>query len=424
MLKSDMKKIAAAALAGALCLGSTMAPMTAFAANYDPQAGDNGIKLGKYLVMPKSANVPNVTFNYTISGSTTPQQATTTTQQVFAGNDTSKVTGAPTIGSVTFSPETSTYTTVQDIPTTGNNAKFKIADGQKDPVTLASTEKYARGDIPVSFANVTFNEPGIYRYVITETASSSIGITDDTDVRRALDVYVVDDAGALAVSAYVLHNSEADTVPKNVNDYPETKPAGFVNRYTTKDLTLEKTVTGNAGSKDEYFKFTVSLTGMVAGTILTVDLSAAEGTTQTNGINTTQHTNPSQLTVGNDGTVTQDYFLQHGQKIIIKGVPCGASYTVTEATDTNLTLANEGYTTSIAVEGDTVNGDTSGNAVVTGTAVTTGDSFLKEDTKVTYTNNKTEAVPTGLYLSIAPAAAILALAVFGFMKSRSRKVAR
>ena len=57
--------------------------------------------------------------------------------------------------------------------------------------------------------------------------------------------------------------------------YDTTKDKGFTNEYATQDLTFSKTVTGNQGSREKYFQFTVKISNAVAGTKYDVDLTNA-----------------------------------------------------------------------------------------------------------------------------------------------------
>ena len=60
----------------------------------------------KYLVLNQDANVPNVTFTFSIAAGAA-LDATSTTPRIEAG------IGTPVIGSATFGPTDTTYTTVQ-----------------------------------------------------------------------------------------------------------------------------------------------------------------------------------------------------------------------------------------------------------------------------------------------------------------------
>lgn len=376
---------------------------------YTGQAGSS-VNVEKYLVMDQNANVPNVTFNYTIAAGAA-QNASAGNAAVYAGDDADKVAGTPTAASVTFAPADTTYTTAQDF---GGNTKAPA--GTKDQVTLTAGQKYARKEIAVDFSGVTFKEPGVYRYVLTESASSSLGITNDTDTTRIMDVFVEDNNGALIVAGYVLHNNEADAKVPTDGSVPtvETgKAQGFQNTYTTHDLTFSKTVSGNAASHDEYFEFKVKIEGAVAGTVYDVDLANADATTKTNAINTTAHTNPAQLTVGANGTVEQSFWLQHNQSIMIKGLADSTKYTITED-DANLDKA--GYTTSVNQTGDT-------DGTFSADARELENAAITADTTDAFTNAKSNTIPTGLYQTILPSVLFIGAAIIGIAMYFKKKSA-
>lgn len=403
----------------AMLMGMTLAaPVTPIAAAGTTYTAIHGgpINVEKYLVMDKNANVPNVTFNYTIAPGAA-QNASGTNAKVFAGNDANAVAGTPTIATATFRQGQTTYDAVQDI---SNATGTQAASGKKDPVTLTADQKYARSDIAVDFSGVTFKEPGIYRWLITESASTAAGITMDGDDTRVLDVYVVDDpehAGTLKVNGYVLHNNANDAaVPKEyATGDLTTKTNGFVNTYTSHDLTLSKTVTGNQGSHDEYFEFTVTISDAVAGTKYDVDLSNADATTKTNGINTETHTNPASITVPAGATsVTQTFWLQNGQSVVIKGLADKTAYSINE---NKTTLDNEGYTaTATLTEGAAASQD----GTYTADTVTAADVDIKADSTVAFTNAKSGTIPTGIIMKVLPYGALIGVAVVAIILNRRK----
>lgn len=177
------------------------------------------------------------------------------------------------------------------------------------------------------------------------------------------------------------------------------------------DVVLSKKVTGNQGSKDEYFKFTVNIKGAVAGTQFKVDLTNADAETKTTGVNTEKHTNQALLTAGEDGTLTQDFWIQHNQSIKIQGLAAETGYTVTEA--------ENAYKTNIVVGGDKTNA--AENDIATVAAKTVTDKAVTADTTVAYTNDKSGAVPTGLIMSIGGPAAIALLGGVGLVTINARK---
>ena len=142
-----------------------------------------------------------------------------------------------------------------------------------------------------------------------------------------------------------------------------------VRNQEVKDLTISKTVTGNAGSRDKYFKFTVTLSNVAPGEY-TVDLSHADASVRNNGATLEAYkgmTNPETLTVAANREVKQDFYLQHGQSITITGLTKGTSYVVTEAA--------EDYISTVTGRNDS------------GTITT-------DDVTVAFVNSRNIAVPT------------------------------
>ena len=399
--------LAALGLALTTAAAGTMPVMAEGKDAYTAVAGGKAT-FEKYLIMKDNAEVPNVTFSFTAAPAEKIDASKADgTLKVYKG------VGTPTIKNVTFAPADTktTYNAVQDLPS-GVNVQ-KQTDGKttnKDNLTLGDGEKYARKDVTVDLSGISFNEPGVYRYVITEAANAdnaANGISNDADDTRILDVYVVDDAdhvGTLKVEGYVLQNGEPDgTVLKNGDGVAE-KSKGFANKYTTNDLTISKKVEGNQASRDEYFKMTVTLSG-IAGNVYNVDLTNADATTKKNGVNEGTYTNPSTITVGADGTVKQEFWLQGGQSIVIKGITANASYTVAEDP---ATVDAEAYTPTAAVTGDDAKKDSTKIAMDTTSYAVTDDALTK-DTTVAFTNTKEGTIPTGIIMSVAPYAAIVLL---------------
>ncbi len=348
----------------------------AFAANTTVSGGTT--TFNKYLVMDADANVPNVTFGFTVTAGTA-QDASGGSPAIYAG-----VT--PNLIAVSDASFTTSDSTTPGTPSN----------------TEDSTQKYATKSVTVNLQGVTFNKPGIYRYVITETATSQDGITNDTNTTRTLDVHVAYAAGSeteLKVTSYALYL----TAPATVEDFANTgKANGFTNTYTTHNLTLKKQVTGNQGDRNKYFEFTVSITNAVADTVYDVACPSPDGDSR----------NEDELTVGKDGTVTATYYLKDDQSITIKGLTGGTHYTITEES-----YSSDGYTTT-----NTVDGTASSQGGTTGDE-TMGDSFHE----VVFTNHKEGIVPTGILIETGPYILMGAVVVIGLVallatsRRRSRK---
>lgn len=344
----------------------TFTALPAHAANVPPR--DNlSFTFNKYLVLNKGTKVPPVTFDFTIAAGGA-VAAAGDMPAIYAG------VGAPAITNAVFTP---TDTTTEGLPT----------DSDADTADKA----YATKEVTVTFDGKNFTAPGIYRYIITEESDAvPDGVTNDAPTTRTLDVYVEyanSSEEQLEVTHYVLH----EETENNPNIAPKSK--GFTNTYTSYALTLEKTVTGNQGDRDQYFKFTVDITDAVKDTVYVVDLDDADATPSVDGAQ------QSTMTVGEDGTVSQVYYLKHGQSIVIRGLTAKTQYTVTEKS-----YSADGYTTSYVLDSERpVESNTTG-------AKTMGAA----DHTVTFTNNKTGVVPTGILLDVAPYLLLVAAALAGF----------
>ncbi len=369
------RKLFAAGLALSLVLANAGLSFGAEAFSYDPVVGGTST-LTKNLEMDANANVPNVTFDFEIEpGEAIP--AAEGSMEVLAG------VGTPTIASITFTPNDSTAAKEDD-----------------------TTVKVATKTTDIDFTGCEFDEPGIYRYTVTETGGSAAGITYD-DTVLTLDVYVVDDGtGVLEVASYVLHTGTDAPVAGDENgsadvdadgDPLDDKVEGFTNEYTTYDLEFSKAVSGNQASRDKYFQFTVTISGAVAETVYTVDISNAEAAPEGNSATVYEEMeNPNELTADANGGVEQTFYLQHGQSIVIQGLAEGTAYEITEEAEDYLADVPE-------------------NAASDG---------IEQDETVAFTNTRDGVIPTGVILDSAPFILIIALAAAALVLSAMRKRSR
>ncbi len=123
----------------------------------------------------------------------------------------------------------------------------------------------AQRAVTVTFPTGSFTEPGVYRYVIQETAGSAPGVTYDT-AARYLDVLVIADANdALSVQGYVLRNS-AGAINSDYTYDDQDKSEGFTNTIEQYDFNFSKEIEGNQGDKNKQFTFTLGITNAIPGT--------------------------------------------------------------------------------------------------------------------------------------------------------------
>lgn len=418
--------------------------LVANAENYDGyrpiQGGTTAFK--KYLVMNPGTEVPNATFTFTIEAGQAAAGTATTVKQlaglnpelvIASGTDVrNKATGVGDTSKEFYVDFKST-----DVATDAYGAEA-LGDAH-------GSEVAAKKDITLSFADITFTEPGVYRYIITETATSNADVTMDTKTKRTLDVYVVDNNGTLEVASYVMYEGELTNPAKvkanagDISDWlddhqepvvpaeptpadpenptpeeaaaieaynaakaahteweadkaaaqaaadaaalaanPNGAEAGlpksdkYVNKYLTYDLVVKKEVTGNQGSKDQYFKFTVTFSDGRPNAI--IDLVMPENlptdwenstetpnaaTTYTKGVIYTANSRDDdatltgqQIKLNANGGAEVVFYLQHGEQAKFLNIPEG--YTNPDTGDKKITKykveeaesGQDGYTTT------------------------------------------------------------------------------
>lgn len=346
------------------------------------------IVLHKYLLLDEQAIVPNVSFNYTLAAGDH-QDGSATTLEVYAGNDANRTqyTAFPTVAAVEFTPA--------DTPVATPTPEITVPNGQK----------VIMKDITIALSSIKYNEPGVYRYILTEVDDGAQGIIYDPTAARTIDVYIVDNGqGILEQRSAIVYEGAVTSAPAADGTGITTKMPYYVNEYTSYYLQVSKVVTGNQGSRDEYFRFTVNISGAVAGTVYNV-VGNFDTTTEITGANPSANTNPTSITVPAGATsVEQVFWLQNGQNITIQGIASGCSYSVAEDNDK---VTAEGYTITAAYD------NTSGHDYVTedGTAneaaiaISNGsvsDSNLTDNASVTFTNTKEGDIPTGVLVSAGP----------------------
>ena len=337
-----------------------------------------------------------------------------------------------------------------------NGIKYD-AEEKKD-VLLANDEvnsNYYKADkkVEFDFSKCVFEDPGIYRYLITEVQGTESYISYDRNKTKVLDVQV-DDASdgtgnKLQIDSYQLYNvDDLTAVPgpaKETAADPDAsgdtdadtgvgmKTEGFVNRYLTQNLTFEKAVTGNQGSKDKYFKFSVTLAGLPDAAVLDLSL----GTDAEIAKNPNQATKCAALTTeladgasyqqiaqlqapytgtqytynAETNTIQADFYLHDTQYVTILGIPAGVQYNVTEEPEEYTSKNGSDHTWN---DTDKYNDDT--NGTIEDKNIHTG-----------FTNTKTGTIPTGVLLAIArPAlcgAAVLGMMILLAFRIRKRRTA-
>lgn len=331
--------------------------------------GNSEVQFKKVLEMQNAegASVPNVTYTYTIAAGTG-IGATANSPEVKAG------VGTPTVSSVTYA--------------------------KGDTITDNEVSK----NVTITFPAGTFTAPGIYRYVITESANTNTDITDVGTNTRYMDVYVVNDSdGGYKIDATVF--TETAVTPTFDKDTKQPTYGGkneeITDDYTTYELSLDKVVEGNMGNKDQLFDFSINFHGPA---------------------NTSFTFGKQQVDLDENGNGSVDLKMADKTAIAeIKGIPSTVTYTVTE----NLS-SSEGYDTTFAVKrgaGDSksIAKDTAASTSEKVTA--TSQTMTKADNAVVVTNTKKTVSPTGIALSVTPYALLAGLAsALGALFFRRKKL--
>ena len=417
MKKRTIAKTGATMLTMAMLLNGT----TVFAAagtNYGAKIeGTKTTTFEKYLLMDTQANVPNATFTYAVTaGNAKAYDVSGNKFQVLAGVDADKIIMA----GVGEGAE-------------ANKIVFKQGDGSdthdttKDAYVKDLTEgkKYALKTATLDFSKVQFTEPGVYRYIITESGTNQ-AITNDADLTRVLDVYVNDASietegtltKKLTIAGYVLHSNENDEPDVSLGEsfgstgnYTATKSQGFTNSYDTSDLTLRKQVTGNQASRDKYFEFTLNIDNAQPNTKYNVAIDDADATSQSNAATISANagqTNVTSITTNDKGKATAKFYLQHGQQVTVQGIAKDTEYKVTENTEDYKSTANTKDAPVVTTKTNTEAAPVDGKIV--STDLTTG-----------YLNTRDGVIPTGVIMTVAPFAAVTLLGAAGMVTIKMRK---
>ena len=436
--KSILKMLSTVVTTGMVAAAMAL-PTLAAGSNYTPIAAQDAT-FTKYLLLEDDMQVPSLTFQYEV--------ITDEVSEILPGDSSHlPLYIGKTFTTTAATPET--YPKIEDV-------SFGSTDGAESSTLLTGYDTYKK-TITVDFGDATgndvvkFDEPGVYRYYIKEVKSTTAGLYYDVDVDatklrtdgdlyRTLDVYV-EDATAngqknLKVTGYIMYDGKITGAPAasdaaqagntaivatkaiEVNANPTSgvqgaeKTDNFVNFYDAFSLTFGKEVTGNQGSKDKYFKMTLSLTAPVDVTF-TVDIANADATVPSNSATDSTYvglTNPTSITATKGTAVTTDFYLQDGQYIIVKGIPAGTTYALTEA--------EEGYkkTEKISADLSSISWDTTNdtpsvvfdalNDAVSGT-------ITDADIHTGYTNAKDGILPTGVLVKATPVIVISVLAIAG-----------
>ena len=301
--------------------------------------------------------VATVTVTDTIPTNTTYVDGSASDGGVFAdGTITWTIEGVEpgATGTVTFQVTVNEAAAGTTIENTGN-----VDDGENKSQSNAVTTSVPVKDVTdesgasVDGEGVQVGDTLTYEveFTLTEDATSVV-VTDPVPEHTTLvdgsitnggtvsDGVITWDLGELAAGTYTVSfqvtvdesavtvDAITNTASISVNNHSEVKTNTVTNTPEIGGLTISKTVEVPEGFKideDAEFTFTVKLTDK--------NNKALEGEYK--------YTGAAEGTITNGGTVT----LKHGEKIVVKGLPAGAKYTITEDAEKGY---NGGQETTIA----------------------------------------------------------------------------
>lgn len=185
------------------------------------------LKLDKYFTFPKGTpEVPDNTVTYTL---TVPASSKTVGGlKVFSDGGEGDGRDHPTIYvGILSQPDPANSTKTLNVEVMGTESSFDAAtpkvtgtmvfsasdepyrkDGSKNEVGEEDEKKlikdeyhFVKKEISIDFSNITYTEPGIYRYILQEESNNPLvtddieleNLTDDDRKYRTIDVYVTDD---------------------------------------------------------------------------------------------------------------------------------------------------------------------------------------------------------------------------------------
>ncbi len=416
---------------------------------------------------------PAITYTYTVAPGTKDVSITDATTDHASG----LATTTTTLSGVTTGVVINSGTAGDATSATGTIAwtNADVLDA-----SFAGTANYK--NLTIDFTNVVFSQPGVYRYTISESAATytTSGVVETTAPAasahtRYLDVYVMRSAlyGKTAdgtadsttnakhwwkIYGYVCvyNDNDAITPDGDTTTTGAVKTNGFVSgttgsatfladEYHTYNLTVGKTLSGDATMNGHKFPFDVAWTaGSATGTFqFAVEESSAAvtKTAQAAGttVNGTAIAADSFYKVGGAdavGTADKDGTPSIANGGIVKyiGIPTGTISTVTETNDvvgtTYATTASEtigsGSAANVVWTGGTSAKSTDNKIATMSPNATTiyaqaSAPVADSNVAIQVTNTLSIISPTGVVLRVAPYVLMLAAGVVLLVLSRKRK---
>lgn len=253
-----------------------------------------------------------------------------------------------------------------------------VSYGPSDDFTAAPHSKTKKAT--VQWNEIKLKEPGLYVWKVTKTQTKKVPTTSEPISNLNSEFYLY---------AYVLQNELGElSTTTFIKTSEETKELG-TDTYpaTTVDLTIKKSVAGNQASRDQYFKFDITIQRPVGSS--TERAFTMEGYDLTEIVQQSIYNKNSKQPEHNPNSFsdTVSVWLKHGQSVTIKNLPYGSTFTVTEDPE----YAKEYVTTAKVTKGDATVESKDGTIIVS-------DASMTASTEAEFTNEKEITPPTGIDL--------------------------
>ena len=327
-------------------------------------------------------------------------------------------------------------------------AEFKPSKFTLD--TTGGPKDFSDG-VKITFKPDKFENPGVYRFVVTESVKQgpNAGDVDEMDVtvdnttqpyqkQRFLDVYVRVKEGTVKtkeIYGYVLHSGDTSfETNKTGNKKTGNKNSGYdgdkekggkkdtpqgYTKYKPRKLRVDKKISGMI-NKDNAFPFELNLFHNKANGQNTdnADLQVKVKLPEASGYTIKQVSEIPGLNAA----------LSNGQFLEIIGLPRTTTFDVREKNNTQLAIKSDvRFSTDVntAVPDDVTHPAESSETVASGNYSTlkgTDKSLVSDNAHLAYHNHIDEITPTGVVLTVAPYAMMLAVAgSMGFMFFNRKK---
>ncbi|MCR4652459.1 MAG: hypothetical protein K5744_02065 [Eubacterium sp.] len=397
--------------------GSSVVPVFANDA-IDSSAADDSITIHNFITADPDAVIPAHTFSYSV-------------EKVGIGDDNhaSVLADMPdlTIGDITTSG-------TQQTTETGVAYANKKVKNTVDADGLTTMHLgYGSGATADTADTDGVNWPyaGFYHYFVTEAtpAVSDWEMNCDKEGYQ-VDILVANEGGTLVTKSTTVRKAtktngkvvvgdkvnagDEDTDGDGDPDTTNAHAMAFRNKYDpTVQLSVKKTITGNAADMTKTFKLTLSDLVLpeeqASGAATEFHATSTTGTHQYKGQTVT---NPTTVKPGVDAV----FYLGEKETFDIADLPVGTTYKVTEEGEKN-------YTTTYTVTEAGVDNTTQTGQEATGTVKATADAKDTENA-VSYNDDYEVPTPTGFVVNNFPAVAGIAMTVLGgtgMAISRNRK---